>query len=215
MSEAQMQRIQAAQELTREYASYTHSRSGLGNVLGGIAGLVVYFSGLLWGPGVATAAVTIVATVVWLVGKEVLRRRVYQAFGAAREPWPASARRLQIGLVTFLTLVTIGILVVVGLEGSFGEPRFWPYILFVAAIPPIAWCFLRTSNEFIVGVFLLCACAVTSAGGAYDLAGIGLAFFGVPIVSVVLLVLGVQEHRHFLGLRARLRAIQGHVNDAG
>jgi hypothetical protein len=213
MQDAQLTRIQSLQTLTQAYASYSQRRAGLGNVLGGLAGIIAYFFGLLRGPGLATAAVTIVATLTWLIGKEVLRRRLYQAFGMAREHWPQPARRLQIGLVLFLVLVTAGILVVQFQTGRAADPRFWPYMLFVAATPLIAWRFLRTQNEFIVGVFLLCACAVTSVGGAYALANIGLLFIFVPIASVALIVLGIREHRQFLELRTRLRAIEEPTHD--
>jgi hypothetical protein len=133
---------------------------------------------------------------------------MYQAFGKARESWPQPARRLQIGMVLFLVLITVGVLAVQFQTGRAADPRFWPYMLFVAATPLIAWRFLRTHNEFIVGVFLLCACAVTSAGGAYALSNIGLLFIFVPIASVALIVLGIREHRQFLELRARLHAIE-------
>lgn len=213
MSDTQLGRLQAAQQLTAEYASYAQRRSGLGNVLGGIAGLAAYFVGLLYGPGTLTAAITIVATLAWLIGKELLRRQIYQAFGMAREPWPKPARRLQIGLTVFLALVAVGVLVGVLWNGYAANPGFWPYMLFVALTPLIAWRFLRTESEFIVGVFLLCACAVTSAGGAYDLANFGLLFIAVPIAAIALIVLGIREHRQFLVLREQLRAIQGQSRD--
>ncbi len=209
MPDAQLRRLQAAQELTAEYASYAQRRSGLGHVLGGVAGLSAYLVGLLYGPGAATAAVTIGATIAWLIGKELLRRQVYQAFGTAREPWPRPERRLQIGLTAFLALVALGVLAALVLDGRAADPSRWPYMLFVALTPLVAWRLLRTPGEFIVGVFLLCACAVTSAGGAYSLDGTGLLFISVPIAAAALVILGVREHRQFLALRDRLRAIEG------
>jgi hypothetical protein len=205
MAEMQLERLRAVQELTRAYASYSQHRSGLGNVLGGLAGLLAYFVGLLAGPGATTAAITLVATVGWLVGKELIRRRVYQAFGAARAPWPTADRRLQIGLTAFLMAVSIWVLAMQVQLGRLDEPRYWPYILVVAATPLIAWRFLRTQSEFIVGVFLLCASAVTSAGGAYSLAENGLLYAFVPVTAVALIVIGLREHRQFLTLRDQLR----------
>jgi hypothetical protein len=206
MTETQLERLRAVNELTREYASYSQHRSGLGNVLGGVAGLLAYFVGLLHGPGLVTAAITIAATLSWLVGKEVLRRQVYQAFGSARAPWPTADRHLQLGLTAFLTAVSIWVLTMQVQLGRLSEPRYWPYILVVAVTPLIAWRFLRTQSEFIVGVFLLCASAVTSAGGAYSLADNGLLYVFVPVAAVALIVLGLREHRQFLTLRDQLRA---------
>lgn len=214
MHDAQLRHMQSLQTLTQAYAGYSQRRAGLGNVLGGVAGIVAYFYGLLLGPGFATATITIVATLTWLIGKELLRRHMYQAFGTARESWPEPARRLQIGLVLFLVLVSVVILATQFQTGRAADPRYWPYMLFVAATPLIAWRFLRTQAEFIVGVFLLCACALTSAGGAYALSNIGLLFIFVPIASLALIVLGIREHRAFLQLSAQLRALQEHGHGA-
>lgn len=215
MAEMQLERLRAVQELTRAYASYSQHRSGLGNVLGGIAGLLAYFVGLLAGPGPTTTAITIAATIGWLVGKEVIRRRVYQAFGLAYAPWPAADRRLQLGLTAFLTAVSLWVLIMQVQLGGLSEPRSWPYMLVVAVTPLIAWRFLRTQSEFIVGVFLLCASAVTSAGGAYSLANNGLLYVFVPVAAVALIVIGLREHRQFLALRDQLRAngVLGHGDD--
>jgi Na+/proline symporter len=107
--------------------------------------------------------------------------------------------------------------------GRLSEPRFWPYMLIVAFIPLIAWRFLRTTSEFIVGVFLLAASAVTSVGGAYTLGGAalrpdnGLLFGFVPIAAVALIGLGIYEHRRFRTLRDQLHAHQeeqDHGDDA-
>jgi drug/metabolite transporter (DMT)-like permease len=214
MIDMQPKRLQAVQDLTREYASYSQHRSGLGNVLGGVAGLLAYFVGLLYGPSATTAVVTGVATLGWFVGKEVIRRRVYQAFGTARAPWAATDRRFQLGLCLFLGAISLWVLFVQVQAGRLTEPRFWPYMLIVALMPLIAWRFLRTTSEFIVGVFLLAASAVTSVGGAYTLGGAalspdnGLLFVFVPIAAVALIVLGLAEHRQFLTLRDQLRAHQ-------
>lgn len=64
-------------------------------------------------------------------------------------------------------------------------------------------------------MFLLCASAVTSAGGAYSLADNGLLYIFVPVTAVVLIGLGFHEHRRFLALRDQLRANgePGHGDD--
>lgn len=214
MLDAQPERLKAVQNLTREYASYSQHRSGLGNVLGGVAGLLAYFVGLFYGPGATTAVVTCVATLSWLIGKEVIRRRVYQAFGAARAHWPEADRRYQLLMCLFLGAISLWVLVVQVQLGRITEPRFWPYMIIVALIPLIAWRFLRTTSEFIVGVFLLAASAVTSVGGAYTLGVVGLRpengllFVFVPIAAVTLIVLGLAEHRRFRTLRDQLNAHQ-------
>jgi hypothetical protein len=220
MIDMQRERLQAVQNLTREYASYSQHRSGLGNVLGGVAGLLAYLVGLLYGPGATTAVVTGVVTLSWLIGKEVIRRRVYQAYGAARAHWSAADRRFQLGLCLFLGAISLWVIVVQVQAGRLTEPRFWPYILIVALIPLIAWRFLRTTSEFIVGVFLLAASAVTSAGSAYTFGGTALRpdnallFVFVPIAAIALIVVGLAEHRRFRTLRDQLR-VHGEEQDDG
>ncbi len=201
-----MRDLAETQRLAQEYASYSQSRNGLGNVLGGVAGLLVYLTGVLLGPGLPTAIITIGLTIAWLIGKEVIRRRVYRTFGDARERWSPVQRRLHIGLTAFVALVALGIWGLFLVKGQVGNPRGWPYLAFIAAMPFITWLYLRTPYEFIIGVFLVCASAVTSAGGAYGLSA-WYAWF-VPICAALMLVLGVQEHRRYAALTAQLRGRQ-------
>src|SRR5579864_4476036 len=103
------------QQLTQEYASFSQSRSGLGNVLGGVAGLIVSIAIALRWHGPVVAALTVGVTVAWLVGKEIIRRRFYRPFGEAREIWPASQRREHVvGVSVFVVvLAAFAILLVV------------------------------------------------------------------------------------------------------
>jgi hypothetical protein len=204
MQQSQLERMRAAQELTREYASYSQQRAGLGNVLGGVAGLVVYFVGLLNGPGPLTALLTLAVTVGWLVGKELIRRRLYQAYGDARSAWPDDERQFHRLMTAFLGLISVWVIAQQVLRGRLGDPQFWPYILLVGLTPLIAWFWLRTRGEFIVGVFLLAAAALTSAGSAYTVGNYGLLFAFVPLVSLVMIGLGLREHRQFRALSTRL-----------
>jgi hypothetical protein len=50
--------------------------------------------------------------------------------------------------------------------GMFDNPRTWFAFLIYAAIPVIAWRYLRAINEFLIGVPLLIACAYNTMGGA-------------------------------------------------
>ena len=202
------QSLSEMQELTREYASFSQSRSGLGNVLGGVAGLVSFAVMWLLGRGVATAILTVGLTVVWLVGKEVIRRQLYRPFGEARETWPACQRRghlyaaALIGLVCAAFLVTIVVRLVTDMTP-------WsialPYLIFCVIIPWIAWRYLRTVNELTVGLYLLLSSAIVSAGFVPDrlwLVAI------LPWYSLVLVVLGLREHRQFQDLATRLRGLR-------
>ncbi len=209
-----MQEIQQRQQFAEEYASFAQSRNGLGKVIGGLVGIVVILTGTLLGGGLTTAVVTIGATGVWLVAKEVLRARLYQPYGVAAEQWRAENRRTHNWAVAVVALVAAAIIAFVIWRGDLDSPTDWVYLFFVAAMPLITWRFLRTPLEFIVGVFLLAACAVHGAGGAYSLvpiAALSLAEIGMllatwsPFLGAFYLVwLGIREHRDFQRLTRRM-----------
>jgi hypothetical protein len=199
------QTISEIQHLTREYASFSQSRSGLGNVLGGVAGLLSVAIMWLLGAGVATAVLTVGLTIAWLVGKEVIRRRFYRPFGEARESWPPSQRRGHLYAAALMGLVCaafVAVIVVRLVTAMTPWSIALPYLIFCLITPWIAWRFLRTTNEFMVGLYLLFASAVVSAGFVPDrlwLVAI------LPWYSLVLVVLGLREHRQFQDLTSRLR----------
>ncbi len=108
-------------ELSQEYASYSRSRGGLGNVLGGVAGLVIFAALWLLGRGGVMAGITVGLTVAWLVGKEVIRQRIYRPFGEAREAWPEAQRRghlVTVGLITAVLAVFLVMIIAHSLTTS-------------------------------------------------------------------------------------------------
>lgn len=205
MSHTYTRSIAELQHLTQEYASFSQSRSGLGNVLGGVTGLASFLAIWLLGRGLATTAITIGLTLAWLVGKEVLRRQIYRPFGDARETWPAPQRRahaLYAGLITLLLAIFAVAVVVHAWQVKTPLRVSASYFAFCLVTPWIMWRYLRTLNEFMVGFYLLFACAVTGAGFVPDLLVVGAI---LPLYSVLLITLGLKEHRQFQELSARLR----------
>jgi hypothetical protein len=202
------QTISEMQHLTREYASFSQSRSGLGNVLGGVAGLLSFAIMWLLGAGVATAVLTVGLTFAWLAGKEIIRRQLYRPFGEARESWPAPQRRGHLHAAALIGLVCAAFLVIVVVRLVTATTPWsvaLPYLIFCLITPWIAWRFLRTTNEFMVGLYLLFASAVVNAGFVPDrlwLVAI------LPWYSLVLVVLGLREHRQFQDLTSRLRGLR-------
>jgi hypothetical protein len=205
MTETSTRFIAEMQQVTQEYASFSRSRSGLGNVLGGAAGLISFAALWLLGRGVALAALTVGLTVAWLVGKELIRRRFYRPFGDAREIWSVSQRRGQaIGAAAAGVGIAAYAVLPVGPARPITPP--WsiplPYLIVCVVTPWIVWRYLRTVNEAMVGSYLLFMSALTCAGLVPD-RGMFIAF--LPLYSVLLIVLGFKEHRRFQGLAARLR----------
>jgi hypothetical protein len=159
-------------------------------------------------PGLIAAVLTVGVTVVWLVGKEIIRRRLYRPFGDASETWPPSQRRRHLIGVSFVAtgLAVLAVLIVLHVlfyRGAWSTGL--PYLVFCLVTPWIAWRYLRTDNELMVGLFLLFASAITSAGFVPDLA---LFTAILPLYSVILITVGTKEHRQFQALAARLRARQ-------
>jgi len=193
-------------QLTQEYASFSRSRAGLGNVLGGIVGLVVFGAIWLFGGNTVTAALTIVLTLLWLAGKEVIRRRVYQDFGAVRETWTGSPQRThQLSLLLFTPLL-LAFAVWIMAAGWLSKPAVaWPYLVFCIATPLIMWRYLYTLNEIMIGFGLLFMCAITASGHTPVL----LAQLVVPIYAAMMIPLGLSEHQRFRALETRLHARSG------
>ena len=196
--------IAALQRLTREYASFSRSRSGLGNVLGGVCGLLAFASDWALGASAVAAAITVSLTLAWLVGKEIIRRRLYQGFGRAREAWVGVPRREHRASLAIITPPLLGFAVALVALGWLPRPVAWPYLLFCLATPWIAWRFLATTYELNLGLGLLFMSAVTASGHAAPL----LVLLFVPAYAATMIPLGLEEHRRYRGLAARLD-IQG------
>ncbi len=204
-NETYAQRITEMQRLTQEYASFSRRRSGLANVLGGVAGLISFLAAWLIGRGVLTALITLGLTITWLVGKEVIRRHLYRPFGEASEAWPAAERRTHIFTVGFVSLVLAGGAVVFIVHMIQQPGQFWAplaYLVFCLVTPWILWRYLRTVNEFMVGFYLLFDSAITCAGFVPNLL---INASVLPLFSLLLIGLGWSEHRQFQALAARVR----------
>ena len=203
---AQRAAIGELQQLTRDYASYSRSRGGLGNVLGGAVGLVVFGAIWLFGGNAATAALAIGLTALWLAGKEVIRRRVYRRFGQAQESWSGAVRRTHLGGLLILTPCLLAFAVWIVAAGWLARPAVaLPYLIFCLATPLILWRYLYTINEMMIGFGLLFMCAITASGHTPFLLGLAI----VPAYAAAMIPLGLSEHRQFRALRARLDARAG------
>lgn len=218
MESAHLRQAEQVQRLAEAYASYSGSRSGLGNVLGGMAGMAVYLINGLIGRSLWTTILTIGLTVAWLGGKEVLRACLYRPLGTAQEiPTPDAKKLLPwiIGLTAFTALGTWVLAWIAFLNPSL---RIGPIHLVLALVcatsmPWLGWRFLRTLDEFMVGFFLLICCAITSLGSAIVPTGIEgwLGTLWVPLYALILLGRGLTEHRTFRQLERQLQVEKEHA----
>ena len=193
------------QQLSRDYASFSRSKSGLGNVLGGVIGLVVFGAVWLLGGGIASAIITVGLTLVWLIGKEAIRRRLYRRFGEAREIWAGSARRTHRFMSIILTLAALGFAAYLIADGWVLKPVGWPYLIFCLVTPLIVWRTFFTVPEMVLGFDLLFMGAITASGHTPDLLGLATA----PAYAAAMIGLGLAEHRQFKALERRLQASGG------
>lgn len=205
-----MNDLAKVQRLAEEYASYSVSKGGLANVLGGIAGIVIYLLNGLLGRGIWTTVLTIVLTISWLAGKELLRNFLYRPFGKAREKWSEGQRRGQLWVARFFILVAVLSWLMFG-DGYFlGKISLIQLVLGLAIVtstPWLAWRYLHNTDEMMVGVFLLVSCALVSVG---SLLGEGITAWLVaawmPLYALMLLWRGIEEHRQFRRLARQLQA---------
>jgi hypothetical protein len=153
------------QRLTREYASFSRSRGGLGNVLGDVVGLVVFGAVWLLGGSLAAAVIAVGLNFLWLVGKEVIRQHLYLRFGRARELWTGKPRREHQLATLIITLFLLAFAVEIVAGGWLGKLA-WPYLVFCLLMPWIVWRYLHTGHEIAIGVGLLFMCAVTASSHA-------------------------------------------------
>jgi hypothetical protein len=193
------------QQVTRDYASYSRTRGGMGAVLGGVVGILVFVSIWLFGGNAWTTGLAIGLTALWLVGKEVIRRHYYQQFGEAQEIWAGPARRTHLFGVLLFTPLLLAFAVWIVAAGWLSHPGVaLPYLLFCLATPWITWRYLFTLNEIMVGFGLLFICAVTASGHTPALLALAI----VPVYALAMIPLGLREHRQFQLLAARL-AVRG------
>jgi hypothetical protein len=213
-----LEAVRKRQQLAEEYASYSQCRGGLSKVIGGVVGIIVILTATILGGGLVTGVVTVVGTLLWLLGKEWVRVHLYRPFGEAQAAWSPEQRRAMRRVTLFVLLIAVLVLVFFTITGAATHPDSWPYMFFVILLAPVTWRFFRTPAEISVGLFLMAACAVHSVGGAYSLlykpymgnimldAGMMFVTWVPSFYAVILIMQGIREHRRFRELAAELGA---------
>jgi hypothetical protein len=192
--------------LAGRYASYSRSAGGLSTVIGGGL-LLLVFAMNAWmelQPGLRIWLAT--APVLWLVAKEVLRRAYYQRAGTALQSPSATQRRWRFWAVVYLAvmaaLINAGFLYAAITGGSLAPGQIVGYVVMVALLPLVAWRWVWSVSDFLVGVLLFCQAAVVLGGGQYP--PVWMVYVGA--VSLLVIGIGLHEHRDYLQLRRELPA---------
>jgi len=200
MQRFDLQRLAETRQVTQDYASYAHYRTGLGTILGGMAVMLVYGFTLLPVHQRLIAVFALSLTLIWLFGKEVIRRTHYRSFGQVHERWPRLLRGMHIVLVLLLTLISGWIWWDFLTSGIGSVVPIWPTLLVMAAFPLITWFLLRTLHELLIGIYLLTVSAVTISGGIFPS---GMVPF-IPLFGIYAIGIGIVEHRRYMALAKQL-----------
>ena len=198
-------RLAELESVTREYARFSRSAGGLGFVLGGLLCLASYAAGGLFGDSAPVRVALIATPLVWIAAKELMRRRYYQHLGVASEPETRRERngRLYNSVVTALA----SFLIVAGMvERDEWGMDLAGYMAVVVAMPIVAWLWLRTPLEFVIGIFLMCQAALAFTGAAYPLGSVAIVF---PVAGVGMIVAGVRDHLRFRRVTERIARLTG------
>jgi len=210
-------RLAELESITRDYARYAESAGGLSAVVGGALCLFSFGLGAALAPSAGLRGTLMAIPVIWLIIKHYAANRYYQRLGRVGETLDRGRLLMQRGLIAgvsaLVVIIMIGVflgLADVALPSTSLAAGL--YLAVLIAIPLIAWRWLRTPIDLVVGTFLLCQAALAGAGRSYPLWSVALIF--VP-VAVLMIATGVRDHRHFRLLEQRIRtAVQAPVAES-
>jgi hypothetical protein len=198
-------RLAELESVTREYARFSRSAGGLGSVLGGLLCLASYAAGGLLGTSGPVRVALIAIPLVWIVSKELIRRRYYQHLGAAEEQETRRERTGRVVTTAVTALISILVAIPVLARGDRAMDAAG-YLSVVVAMPVVAWLWLRTPLEFVTGTFLMCQAALAFNGTAYPLLSVAVVF---PFAAAGLIVAGVRDHLRFRRVTERIGRLTG------
>lgn len=202
-------RLAEVQALTRDYSRYSRSAGGLSAVFGGAFCLLSYLLGAMLTITPLLTLILFVIPVAWLVLKQVAAGLYQQRHGRVQELSVIPQRRIRIlllvGVVVVIAIVAIGKVIEIQ---PFGAAP-WSlakalHLTMLIAIPIIAWRYLHTPLDLVVGGFLFCQASLALLGHAYPLWSSGIVF--VP-AAIAMIVIGLREHQKFHFIDQRLRTL--------
>ncbi len=194
--------LEQLQHLTETYAKFSRSAAGLGNVVGAVMCLLIFLGAGLFDLSFPFRVAIGLSPIVWIVLKELLKRRYYQRFGRVSARTNASERAWHIGLTAFVSLVSLAVSLfvlnsvalrwseapLVTLLGILG------YLAWMISLPVLVWFFMRGTEEWFVGAMLIYQAAVILAGSSYELVWSNLY---IPFLLLYGLLAGVVQHREY------------------
>lgn len=199
-------RLAELQSLTQDYSRYSRTAGGLSAVLGGSFCLLSYLLGATLPASLWLRIALIAIPMVWLALKHTAARRYQQRHGWVQELDVPRQVRIRSRLLIATSLVVAAVALGLVFDSQpFGEQAWTTaratYLVLILATPAIAWRFLHTPLDLVIGAFLLCQAAVAVRGSAYPLWSAGIVF--VP-AALLMIVAGIREHQKFRALELRI-----------
>jgi hypothetical protein len=201
------------EELQRGIRRFVRNAGGVTNIAAGGLILAAYFLATLIDVLGAWTRIALAATpFAWVAVKELLRRRFARRHPVGEERRGELQRqwhRLFIAMSALVGVMVIVVAVVSRSDASFPAGRALPltgYVLFGVMTPIAVWRYVRTTEEILVGLFLIAQAALFLVSTNVEL-GAGVQ---MPIAAAVAVLLGVKqqlEYRQLIAEIERQRAV--------
>lgn len=179
-------------------ARAARNEAGLGILLAGTLALAGYLAaGSLplapWGRGLLA-----LIPFAWIAGKQALSSHV-RALLPGFEPRPTPLEQTIHRVTTIVVTVSCLGVLVFAVERLWGRSPPWQVyasLAFTVAMPVLVWRFLKTTEELILGVFLMFQAVLLLAGRPAHVGSL----IQIPIVAALAMLLGARQHHEFLAL---------------
>jgi hypothetical protein len=184
--------------LGSEFVFFSQFKRGYGYILGGIVYGVIFFLNWQFGSNILTANLTIGLTLIWIFGKEVIRRRRYNiAFEDGRDSTTRVAGYWRLAIAVSGGLLAAG-LFASAVDAGITQLSSLIALLIIVALPFTMYWFLRTPIEMISGFLLMAGC-ISACRGQYS------AFLhnhsDYLLLAIGLILLGTAEDYQYFELK--------------
>jgi hypothetical protein len=206
------EKLEQLQTVTREYAKFSRSATGLSSVIGGIFGLSIFLIGAFSNPPLWARALLVLALPIWFVLKHWLRTHYYQRHGTALETFDKLSTNVErfvqggIGGIAAVMLVVCAFLVITNPEKVASLPVLNKIALVAAPLAGLLlWRQINTILEFLVVMNLMVQTVMLASGSNWTWGNQAT----MLLYSGLLIVIGVIEHLRFQKLEMQLKSFQG------
>jgi hypothetical protein len=205
-------KLEQLQAITREYAKFSRSATGLGGVIGGMIGLAIFLIGAFSNPPLWARALMVLALPIWFVLKAWLRNHYYQRHGTALETLDKLSTNVErfvqggIGGIAAVMLIICAFLVITNPEKVASLPILNKIALLAAPLAGLLlWRQINTVLEFLVVMNLMVQTVMLASGSNWTWGNqITMLFY-----SGLLIVIGLVEHFRFRKLETQLQNLRG------